>query len=1458
MRQVAILPSGCQVLYKGNILFFDEERFFYASTLAVYIFNSKTFILEKILSLNQRAITSISLSPHDRNLLVISGLDGTLCLWKIQEEEIVCKVAMNGPIIVAWNPFSANHCGIVTTESILRFCHWDVTKATVSASVTEIFSLRSDSLKVSVARWNTHITGQMAVGCSSSIVFIFDYVKRSQISLHVKDRTSPVVDLQWDRLSSIYLLVAYQSFISLWDVESKSEIHTFEKQNVHITSIAWMDWTAGNFISTNSKNGNFKVWNASQKLPLETMTVTNEGISSLYFSMGKKRVICACTDGSVCIYNIQRKKIEYKSSAGHTETIFDCKFSPSSPNLFSTVSYDGTVKLWNTTDLSLKKTFYGTGEVIYCCDWSPRSNYIVGSNAGGMIIIWEAESGHEVNRYLHHSKASYCVAWNKSLSDNYIASTSADNTLVIMSVTNDLENPHILLGSRKKQYDIPYSIATPEIIFRVFHPGPVFGCAWSITHTPIISTCCSDGNIRIFNHLLKVPLIYILQGHTARAFSCAWSPILNGLLATASDDNCVHIWKIDLSDALTKEVVDNQPIVKNPLTRLVGHTGNVRALAWNYEHETFLMSGSWDSTIRLWDTSTGTCLYVVSDHVADVYAITSHPERPFMYLSCSRDTTVRVWELRGLFARLRINAVWDCCFDRIIVNDSSMNSPARSSQPVSILKELMSSASYKLVTDLSPNLSGYISSKLNETLSIIASTYNNQSNNNNNDNNKLSNLLFGDKSSDFTVSSRDAYDSPISIKVSQNELKQSSRKYNIPPDKLSLAIKFYKIFSFFGGTTAGCMDIWENAITILAEKQEQSTTLLNLHIGSMSPTSPNKSVTLVSNSLVSQYWLRPISTRQIIHEDELLETIRSDLRKIEASSKAISKRKTDISIKTEDKLREMALSYARIGDFAKYCMIMMDIGDWTAALAMAPSVSMEYWRGLSNNYAQHLMINSSEECIPYLLGTGKDADAVDFYLRRQDTSNAMLIAKMSEKRNDLIPDYRILRDDIQTDNQINNQDNERSLASVLSLSNIIVANNNNNYYNNKTNYDSNNIYVRERTEREVDDSRMIIRAVSASAGNMFLQSAKPLLAAAQYMAVQDVESAIIILTNNFEYDFAFALALCFDLDVKNIILDMSDMCGCLNAIPLALDMLETIEDSEVEIGLFMARYCSDATAKNIIQERNYQKTFSQWLAYAQEEEEIGSDVNAVIGYINGRNHMNAVIIGLKYLKKHIKEPFDLTSSTKKLFRILKYIKASLLESLDKELFLCYMLWYAAHDAMSLGLWETGCGMLKILMEQLGHVDTNPSINQLTENISYMPVSLRSNQLNHSNHQWGANTATIIRELQRLSEMLSLPSLQSIHSKKSDRHYGSSRHRSSELDFITGLSYQHSSTLQGSLLPAANQQLKSQQSIVTGKKIQGSAIEIGDSKKYMSVNEAICWRRTNPFSPLMNGDLLIPF
>jgi WD repeat-containing protein 17 len=626
MNQIAILPAGCLVSSK-DIIFSNEQHIVYASNLALYVLNAQTFILEKIIAVSERTIASIAVSPHDHNMLVATGRDGFLSLWKLNEEELVSRssVQADTSFLLAWDPFNPKYCAVLMNVPNMRLLLWDL--ETVGKGLIELFTIKNPAVHASVIRWNSLTPGLLAAGCNNGWVILFQTSTRNQKCLTIPDRSVPVVDVQWDRLSAIYLLVAYQTFISLWDTETLTEVHTFDKQPGGIAAIAWMDWTVGNFVSANSKNGYLRLWNASQRQPLESIRVAAGGLVTVYFGMGTKRAICACLDGSIVVYHMVKMQMEYCSAAGHNETIFDCTFSPMSPDVLATASYDGTVKLWNVPDLSLTRTLRGSKErsIIYSCDFSPRGNMIAASNSLGNVYIWDAQCGNEVARYLHHSKPVYCVAWNK-LNDNLIASVSGDCTLVVIGIALYSKNSSRSsgssqplrarlgdkpLGSRKLSSNSEEALDISDIKLKFLHPGAVYGCAWSTHCSTILATCCIDSNVRVFDCAQhgKSVVLYMLAGHISKVFLSSWSPLLPGVLASGSDDATILVWNVNLEDNAPAKAATS--VAVPPVLQLRGHTSNIRALAWSNEIKTLLISGSWDSTIRLWDVQRGVCLKVV-------------------------------------------------------------------------------------------------------------------------------------------------------------------------------------------------------------------------------------------------------------------------------------------------------------------------------------------------------------------------------------------------------------------------------------------------------------------------------------------------------------------------------------------------------------------------------------------------------------------------------------------------------------------------------------------------------------------------------------------------------------------------------------------------------------------------------------------------------------------------------
>jgi len=115
--------------------------------------------------------------------------------------------------------------------------------------------------------------------------------------------------------------------------------------------------------------------------------------------------------------------------------------------------------------------------------------------------------------------------------------------------------------------------------------------------------------------------IHTLRGHTSTVRCLKMSDARTAI--SGSRDTTLRVW--DLPTGVCKNI-------------LVGHQASVRCLEI---HGDLVVSGSYDTTARIWSISEGKCLRTLTGHYSQIYAIAFDGKR---IATGSLDTSVRIWD----------------------------------------------------------------------------------------------------------------------------------------------------------------------------------------------------------------------------------------------------------------------------------------------------------------------------------------------------------------------------------------------------------------------------------------------------------------------------------------------------------------------------------------------------------------------------------------------------------------------------------------------------------------------------------------------------------------------------------------------------------------------------------------------------------------------------------------------
>ncbi|KAJ3286561.1 hypothetical protein HDU79_006404 [Rhizoclosmatium sp. JEL0117] len=282
---------------------------------------------------------------------------------------------------------------------------------------------------------------------------------------------------------------------------------------------------------------------------------------------------------------------------GHSDEVWFVAFSPNGQYLAS-ASKDCTCIIWDATTFKPVHVLRGHSDHVSVLAWSSDSAALVTGSNDNSIKLWNVQTGTCSQTFALHTESVTSLAFIPGSTISFVSS-SVDKNILLWSVEGHVL--HKWNGVRVTDLNI--------------------------TSDGKKMVTISDKRVRVFD-LVSKEEIASLQEHDAITSICVAQ---NGRFALVNVSACqeIHLWDMEENRVLRKFMGHKQ-------SRFV-----IRSTFGGLD-QNFVLSGSEDSNIYVWNREHGVLLESLEGHTATVNSI-SWNTRLNIFASASDDRTIRIW-----------------------------------------------------------------------------------------------------------------------------------------------------------------------------------------------------------------------------------------------------------------------------------------------------------------------------------------------------------------------------------------------------------------------------------------------------------------------------------------------------------------------------------------------------------------------------------------------------------------------------------------------------------------------------------------------------------------------------------------------------------------------------------------------------------------------------------------------
>jgi WD40 repeat protein/energy-coupling factor transporter ATP-binding protein EcfA2 len=289
---------------------------------------------------------------------------------------------------------------------------------------------------------------------------------------------------------------------------------------------------------------------------------------------------------------------------------------------------NGTVVLFDLASGAIRQRLEGHSGIVFDVAYHPEGAWLVTGGEDGKIIRWSLPTSN--------ASAKQAQAWEASAAVLSVAVSPDGRLLATGGADNDISL---------------WEAETGQLVLRLEgHAGLIAprGLGFSPSGQRLASASY-DGTARVWD-VATGESVRVFGGHSDAVTGVVFADDSHIATISGKEDRRAAVW--DVESGRTVRVLAGHLNGVNGIKYLTNGSEFEAASVSGQETRRYLVTGSFDRTLRVWDMDTGVSLKILEGHLAGVTGVAVHtPKTPgaaTQVFSASNDGTVRRWDILPL------------------------------------------------------------------------------------------------------------------------------------------------------------------------------------------------------------------------------------------------------------------------------------------------------------------------------------------------------------------------------------------------------------------------------------------------------------------------------------------------------------------------------------------------------------------------------------------------------------------------------------------------------------------------------------------------------------------------------------------------------------------------------------------------------------------------------------------